>query len=65
MAWKERWILALRIWGAVFEPLKQQGEFEQLFLSHFGVLTWPCGTDYDTQSLYELLKSSSRSAANA
>jgi hypothetical protein len=46
-----------RLFGPVFEPLKDPKYFSQLTIDEFGVICWPNGADIAPDALYERLKS--------
>jgi hypothetical protein len=47
---------ALWLHGPVFEPLKEQAEFQRFFLDG-GTVAWPNGADIAPETLYERAKS--------
>ena len=49
-----------RLFGPVFEPLKDPDYFEQLTINEFGVICWPNGADIAPDTLYEKIKDNSR-----
>ena len=48
--------LSDRLFGSVFEPLKNPDFFAQARIDEFGVVTWPNGADLAPDALYESLK---------
>ncbi len=48
--------LSDRLFGPVFEPLKNQELFGQARVDEFGVVTWPNGADLAPDALYESLR---------
>ncbi len=46
-----------RLFGEVFEPLKDPAYFQQASVDEFGVICWPNGADLAPDALYEKLKS--------
>jgi hypothetical protein len=46
-----------RLFGPVFEPLKDPNFFNQVRVDEFGVVCWPNGADLAPDALYERLKS--------
>ena len=49
-----------RLFGPVFEPLKDPGTFGEVRLDEFGVICWPNGADLAPDALYDKLKSQTR-----
>jgi len=47
-----------RLFGPVFEPLRESAFFAQVFVDEFGVIAWPNGADLAPDSLYEQLRNS-------
>ena len=45
-----------RLFGPVFEPLKNQNLFAQVRVDEFGAITWPNGADLAPDALYERIK---------
>lgn len=48
--------LSDRLFGPVFEPLKDQHLFAQVKVDEFGVIFWPNGADLAPDAIYESLK---------
>ena len=42
-----------RLFGPVFEPLRDPEIFAQVEIDHFGAICWPNGADLDPSVLYE------------
>jgi tRNA U34 5-methylaminomethyl-2-thiouridine-forming methyltransferase MnmC len=51
-----------RLFGPVFEPLKDPTLFSQAAVDEFGAVYWPNGADLAPDALYEKLKTTSRVA---
>lgn len=49
--------LADRLFGPVFEPLRDDLLFRQVFVDEFGVPCWPNGADLAPDALYERVRS--------
>lgn len=47
-----------RLWGPVFEPLKDRAFFEQVSLDECGVVCWPNGADLAPDAMYDRLAAS-------
>ena len=47
--------LSTRLFGTVFEPLKDPALFAQVNIDEFGALTWPNGADLAPDALYQTL----------
>ncbi len=47
--------LSERLFGPVFEPLKDPAVFAQASIDAFGVVCWPNGADLAPDALYETL----------
>jgi len=47
--------LADRLFGPVFEPLRDEDEFKKVGIDEFGAITWPCGADLAPDAIYERL----------
>jgi hypothetical protein len=50
--------LSSRLFGPIFEPLKDQNLFAQVSIDEFGVLCWPNGADLAPDALHETLADS-------
>lgn len=48
--------LADRLYGSVFEPLKDPEIFAQVRIDEFGVVCWPNGADLDSIALYREIR---------
>jgi hypothetical protein len=46
-----------RLFGTVFEPLRDPGMFRQVSVDEFGAICWPNGADLAPDALYEQLRS--------
>jgi hypothetical protein len=51
-----------RLFGSMFEPLRDPRMFHQVFIDEFGVVAWPKGADLAPDALYEKLRSASPAA---
>jgi hypothetical protein len=51
-----------RLFGPVFEPLKDPVFFEQVQIDEFGAVCWPNGADLAPDALYEKIKEVARVA---
>lgn len=51
-----------RLFGPVFEPLKDESVFKQVQIDEFGAICWPCGADLAPDALYEKLSKSMQPA---
>lgn len=48
-----------RLFGPVFEPLRDPDQFRQVAVDEFGAVHWPCGADLAPDALYERIRSES------
>jgi hypothetical protein len=44
-----------RLFGPVFEPLRDQSEFKKVVVDEFGAIAWPCGADLAPDAVYRRL----------
>ncbi len=49
--------LAARLFGPIFEPLRDSNLFNRVFVDEFGAVCWPNGADLAPDALYEDLTS--------
>lgn len=54
-----------RLFGQMFEPLKEVSFFERVFVDEFGAVCWPNGADLAPDGLYRRIQLSSESALAA
>jgi len=54
-----------RLFGPVFEPLRDPATFQQVFVDEFGAIAWPHGADLAPDALYEQLRESAEVAAQS
>jgi hypothetical protein len=47
--------LSDRLFGPVFEPLRDESEFHKLTVDGFGAVAWPCGADLAPDAIYRRL----------
>ena len=47
-----------RLFGPVFEPLRDPALFREVFIDAFGAIAWPSGADLAPDWLYERIRSS-------
>lgn len=47
--------LSDRLFGPVFEPLKDEIEFQKVAVDDFGAIAWPCGADLAPDAIYQRL----------
>lgn len=52
-----------RLFGPVFEPLKDPAVFAQVSVDEFGAVCWPNGADLAPDALYDRIRSEARTAA--
>ncbi len=41
-----------RLFGPVFEPLRDEKEFSKVTVDEFGAIAWPCGADLAPDAIY-------------
>lgn len=46
-----------RLFGPVFEPLREVALFRQVYVDEFGAIAWPNGADLAPDAIYERLQS--------
>jgi hypothetical protein len=51
-----------RLFGPVFEPLKQPNLFKKVFVDEFGAVCWPGGADLAPDALYEKILEATKAA---
>jgi len=51
-----------RLFGPMFEPLKDPAVFAQASVDEFGVVCWPNGADLAPDALYEMIRRAARVA---
>lgn len=49
--------LADRLFGPVFEPLRDENEFSKVAIDAFGAITWSCGADLAPDAIHRRLVS--------
>ena len=54
-----------RLFGPVFEPLRNSATFKQAFVDEFGAVAWPNGADLAPDALYERLSNSVQIASQS
>lgn len=47
--------LSDRLFGPVFEPLRDEVEFQKVAVDEFGAIAWPCGADLAPDAIYQKL----------
>ena len=55
--------LSERLFGPVFEPLKDPAYFRQVGIDEFGAVCWPNGADLAPDALHSKLRSQTTAAA--
>ena len=48
--------LANNLFGSMFEPLRDEAFFGQVFVDDFGAICWPNGADLAPDALYEQIR---------
>jgi len=51
-----------RLFGPIFEPLRDGTFFRQVFVDEFGVISWPNGADLAPDALHEQLRAAAELA---
>jgi len=51
-----------RLFGPVFEPLRDPAFFQQVSVDEFGAVCWPNGADLAPDGLYEQIRSAASAA---
>ncbi|MEX2140575.1 MAG: DUF2442 domain-containing protein [Pirellulales bacterium] len=54
-----------RLFGPVFEPLRDAGVFAKVFVDEYGAIAWPNGADLAPDAIYEQFRGASRVASRA
>ncbi|MCC7476658.1 MAG: DUF2442 domain-containing protein [Pirellulales bacterium] len=54
-----------RLFGPVFEPLRDPELFRQAYLDEFGAIAWPNGADLAPDAIYERLCESANASASS
>jgi hypothetical protein len=44
-----------RLFGPIFEPLRDESEFRKVAVDEFGAVAWPCGADLAPDAIYRRL----------
>jgi hypothetical protein len=52
-----------RLFGPVFEPLRDPTLFRQVFVDDFGAIAWPNGADFAPDTIYARLRASAEVTA--
>lgn len=52
--------LSQRLFGPVFEPLRDPELFKQVFVDEFGAICWPNGADLAPDGVYRTLRGTSQ-----
>ena len=52
-----------RLFGPVFEPLRDVRVFTQAFVDEYGAIAWPNGADLAPDAIYEQLRGSASTAS--
>jgi hypothetical protein len=47
--------LSDRLFGPVFEPLRDEAEFNKVVVDEFGAIAWPCGADLAPDAVHQRL----------
>jgi hypothetical protein len=53
-----------RLFGPVFEPLRDPALFRQVLVDQFGAVSWPNGADLSPDALYSRLSSSTETVSH-
>ena len=53
-----------RLFGPVFEPLRDESEFKKVGIDEFGAICWPCGADLAPDALHQRLASAAAPSAS-
>lgn len=53
-----------RMFGPVFEPLRDPNNFRRVFVDEFGAVAWPTGADLAPDALYETISADANLAVD-